>query len=183
MSRPVPSKAEGFTLVEILVVASITVFITGILVANFSRSRVDLNQTVLTVTDAIREAQALTLAGSVVKGTARCGFGIHFTPSGYIVYAGPDAATNDCAAQDRNYNAGTDDIVRQALLSNNVLEIAPPFVDIFFEPPDPVTYIGGSSSPAAAADIVVRRKGAQCTQKTSADCRTIHVSGTGIVGQ
>lgn len=174
---------RGFTLVEVLVVASITVFITGILIANFSRSRVDLNQTVLTMTDAIREAQALTLAGAVVKGTTRCGFGIHFMPGGYLIYAGPDAAVTDCAAQDRNYNAGTDDIIRQALLSSNVLEIAPPFSDIFFEPPDPTTYIGGSSSPTAEANIVVRRKGAQCAQKVSADCRTIHVSGTGIVGQ
>jgi len=174
---------RGFTLVEILVVASITVFITGILVANFSRSRVDLNQTVLTVTDAIREAQALTLAGSVVKGTTRCGFGIHFMPGGYLIYAGPDAALTDCTSQDRNYNAGTDDIVRQALLSNNVLEIAPPLTDIFFEPPNPTTYIGGSSAPSAAADIVIRRKGAQCSQKTTPDCRTIHVSSAGIVGQ
>jgi type II secretory pathway pseudopilin PulG len=140
-------RERGFTLVEVLVVASITVFITGILVANFSRSRTDLNQTALTVIDAVREAQALTLAGSLVQGSHRCGFGIHFMADGYIIYAGPSAALTDCTAQDRNYNAGTDTIIRQALLTNNALEFAAPFTDIFFEPPDPTTYIGGFQSP------------------------------------
>src|ERR1043166_1630714 len=113
---------KGFTLVEILVVTAITVMITGFLIANFSRSRVDLNQVTLTTVDAIREAQSQALAGALLRGTYRCGYGIHFNRTDYIIYAGPDSSTTDCSTQDRNYNPGTDDIVRQALLPNNVLE-------------------------------------------------------------
>ncbi len=176
---------RGFTLVEVLVVAAITVFITGLLVANFSRTRVDLNQTRLLVQDAIREAQSRALSGALYAtsgsgpsaSTYRCGYGVHFVVNGYIVYAGPDSAVADCSTQDRNYNAGSDDVVRQGYFSNSTLEIVLPVQDIFFEPPNPTTYIGGSSA-AAPENINIHRIGAQCP---SADCRTINVSTSGLI--
>lgn len=169
---------RGFTLVEVLVVASITVLITGFLVVNFSRSRVVLNQMPIIISDGVREAQAMALSGSLVRGTYRCGYGIHFTADGFLIYSGPDSSAVDCSAEDRNYEASADAIVRSALLPNNALEIVVPVVDIFFEPPNPTTYIGGSSSPGVSVDIVVRRKGAQCP---STDCRTVHVTTSGQI--
>jgi prepilin-type N-terminal cleavage/methylation domain-containing protein len=170
--------ARGFTLVEVLIVASITILITGALVTNFSRSRVDLNQVVIVLLDAVREAQASALSGSLVRGTYRCGYGIHFTADGFIIYAGPDSGLLDCSAQNRNYELGTDSVVRTAVLPNNALEIVLPAPDIFFEPPNPITYIGNSSAPGASANINVRRKGGQCP---SSDCRTIHVTTSGQI--
>lgn len=169
---------KGFTLIEVLVVASITVMIAGFLVSNFSRSRVDLNQMVITVTDAVREAQSQALAGTLLKGTYRCGYGIHFEAAGYVIYAGPDSGQVDCTVQDRNYNGGADVVVRQALLANTALEIVMPVADIFFEPPNPTTYIGGSSAPNVSATVTIRRKGARCP---SADCRSIYVSTSGRI--
>lgn len=169
---------KGFTLIEILVVMSITVMITGFLVVNFSRLRVDLNQTASMVQDAIREAQSQALAGALLRGTYRCGYGIHFDTAGYMIYAGPDSSTVDCATDDRTYNAGTDVSVRQALLPSNVLEIILPAPDIFFEPPNPTTYINGVSAPGTSATISIHRKGSACP---SSDCRSIYVSTSGRI--
>jgi prepilin-type N-terminal cleavage/methylation domain-containing protein len=171
---------KGFTLIEVLVVSAITVLITGFLVANFSRTRVDLNQTTLLVQDAIRSAQSMALSGALYgrPGTYRCGYGIHFVANGYILYAGPDSGSVDCTAHARTYTAGIDDIVQQSLFSNISLEIASPLPDIFFEPPNPTTYIDGSSAAGSSATINVRRKGTNCP---SVDCRTIHVTTSGKI--
>ncbi len=169
---------RGFTLVEVLVVASITVMITGLLVVNFSRSRTDLNQIAIVITDAVREAQLLTLSGSLIQGTYRCGYGIHFTADSYLIYAGPNADDVDCSLENRNYEVGTDAIVRQALLSNPALEIAPVPADVFFEPPNPTTYIDDSDAPGANTNINIRRKGSACP---GPDCRTINVTTSGRI--
>ncbi|MCC6934423.1 MAG: type II secretion system protein [Candidatus Yanofskybacteria bacterium] len=169
---------QGFTLLEVLVVASITVFITGLLVVNFSRTRVDLNQTILTIQDAIREVQGQALSGSLVRGTHRCGYGIVFTATGYTLYAGPDSAAVDCVGAPRTFDAGASTVLRQALLASNVLEVVSPLPDIYFEPPNPTTYLNGAANPGATATILVRRKGAQCP---SADCRALTVSSSGRI--
>jgi prepilin-type N-terminal cleavage/methylation domain-containing protein len=169
---------KGFTLVEVLVVAAITVMITGFLIANFSRSRVDLNQITLTTLDAVREAQSQALSGAVLRGTYRCGYGIHFDENGYLLYAGADSSKVDCSSEKKSFGGGKDAIVRQALLPNNTLEFILPIPDIFFEPPNPTTYIGESSTAGLSTTISIRRKGAKCP---SADCRTIYVSTSGRI--
>lgn len=172
------ASTKGFTLIEVLVVASITVMISGFLISNFSRARVDLNQVLLTMQDAVREAQAQALSGSVLNGTSRCGYGVHFNASDYIIYAGPDSSVVDCSVQDRNYNGGIDTIVRQAVLANNVLEFILPIPDIFFEPPNPTTYIGGSNAAGVSATATVHRKGSVCP---GPDCRSVTVNTAGRI--
>lgn len=175
---------SGFTLIEVLVVMGITIMLTGFMIQNFSRSRVDLNQTRLLVQDAIREAQSLALSGSVTAAAAgsnspssyRCGYGVHFEASNYTVYAGPDSGLVDCTVEDRNFEPGTDQVIRTAQFSNNTIEIVLPAPDIFFEPPDPTTYIDGS--PTGKTDIRIHRKGAACP---SDDCRIIHVTTSGLI--
>ncbi len=168
---------RGFTLIEILVVMAITVLVTGFLVANFSRSRTDLNQVALTVTNAVREAQSNALTGSLVRGTYRCGYGIHFQSDGYLIFAGPDAHLVDCTTQNRTYDAGVDTTISTGLLPNQSLEIVQPAPDVYFEPPNPTTYIGGALGGSGAV-VQIRRKGAVCP---GADCRTITVSPSGSV--
>lgn len=171
---------KGFTLIEMLVVSSITVMITALLIQNFARSRVDLSQTVLTVRDAIREAQSYALSGALLPGTGtyRCGYGIHFTLTEYVVFAGPDSSGPNCTAAYYTYVADADHpIVRRGLIANNVVEILP-VADIFFEPPNPKTYIGGASTPGASVDVMIHRKGSVCP---SSDCRIIHVTTSGQI--
>lgn len=162
---------KGFTLIEVLVVASITVLITSMLIQNFSRSRVDLNQTTLTMVDAIRDAQSQALAGALYDGKYRCGYGIHFDATGYTIYTSPDIESSVTACSDPPV------VVRQGFLSNNMLEIVAT-EDIFFEPPNPTTYIGGVSTPGKTTLINIQRKGATCP---SSDCRTISVTTSGRI--
>lgn len=170
---------KGFTLVEVLVVTAITVMLTGFLIQSFSRSRTDLNQVANQVTDAVREAQSSALSGALVRGTYRCGYGVHFDAHGYTIFAGPDASQTgvDCAAGRVFGGAGTT-VVSSAVLPNNVLEILQPAPDIFFEPPDPTTYIAGVSAPGTTAAISIRVAGAACP---STDCRTINVTTSGLI--
>ena len=170
---------KGFTLIEVLVVAAITVMLTGFLIANVSRSRLDMNQVAGMMTDAIREAQSDALSGSLVRGTYRCGYGVHFSAGGYLIFAGPDASQPgvDCSAG-RTYPGQGTSVVSSVILPNSTLEIVQPVPDIFFEPPDPTTYIGGSNAPGTAATINVHVKGAACP---GTDCRSIHVSTSGLI--
>ncbi len=178
---------KGFTLIEVVIVTGIIVLMSGFIIQNFSQSRADLQQSRLVLQDALREAQSLALAGATHGGVYRCGYGVHVTATGYSIYAGPDSSMLDCTAQDRSYTAGVDQIVRTVSFSPNTLEIVLPAVvqDIFFEPPDPVTYLCTSSPCGASAqstgvttDIQMRRIDATCP---SSDCASIHVTTSGFI--
>ena len=184
-------QVKGFTLVEMLVVISIILVMTSLLLGKFAQSRVDLNQWRLQVLDAVRESQALALSGAKFNNAYRCGYGIHFVSNGFVIYAGPDASLVDCSNDSlhhREYNAGTDEVVRSVTFSNTQVEIALPAPDIFFQPPDPTTYIC-VNSPAVACgvadqqagvsvDIGIRTRGAVCP---SEDCRIIHATTSGLI--
>lgn len=177
----VDSLHAGFTLIEVLVVVSITVIITGLLIANFSRTRVDLNQTTLLVKDAIREAQSMALSGALFgrPGASRCGYGVHFTADAYTIYPGPISAdATACTPLAYGYNTDSPEVVRRGLLSNPVLEIVMPAPDIFFEPPDPKTYIIGIGTNNQTI-IVIRRKGT--TGCAPEDCRQINITTSGQI--
>jgi prepilin-type N-terminal cleavage/methylation domain-containing protein len=173
---------KGFTLVEVLVVMVITVFLAGGLLTSFSRVRVDLGQTRTFVQNAIREAQSLALAGAVHAGSYRCGYGIHFEPDAYTIYAGPSADDVDCTTQDPRFDPdGEDDVVvRTGYVANDQITIgqAP---DIFFAPPKPTTYIG--SLGAGEATIVISRVGVACgdLQTSTVDCKFIDVTTSGVI--
>jgi prepilin-type N-terminal cleavage/methylation domain-containing protein len=173
---------KGFTLVEVMVVTAITVILSGLLVANFSRTAVDLQSSAIGVQDALREAQSLALAGAYTGGSYRCGYGVHFESDGYLIYAGAKADELPCSGEDRNYNLGGgpsgDVAVRTVALANPALVIDPPSGDIFFEPPDPTTYVGGST--ATTATIRIHKRDAPCP---GADCRVLTVSPAGRIQQ
>ncbi len=183
---------RGFTLAEILVVMSMIMMLSGFMAQNFSRFRINVDQSRLAVVDAIREAQSLALAGAEYDSQHRCGFGIHFTATGYLVYTGPDSSAIDCAddiQHDRAYNDGSDEIVRSTVFSGGTVEMVLPAADIFFQPPDPVTYICTSSPcgvsqqlPNTSTDITVRKIGAACPPMvSSSDCKRIHVTTAGVI--
>ena len=161
---------KGFTIIELTVVTSIIVIVTAFLVTDFSRSKIDLNEAALTSLDAVREAQTDAQSGIIFKGKYRCGYGIHFDTTSYTIYAGPDAKSVNCLVQDRNYNPGVDEVVRQETLKNIKLTYTPS-VDVFFEPPNPTTYLGGSSAAGVSTLIPI------CLNGT--DCQKIYVSTSG----
>ncbi len=171
---------KGFTIIELLVVIAIIGILATLMLLNFSRSRVDLNQVANMVRDAVREAQSDALSGALVHGTYRCGYGIHFEADHFTIFAGPDATQPgvDCTTGLVLSSQDVTPVVRTGFLENNSLEIVLPAPDIFFEPPNPTTYIAGDASPGKSADINIRVKNAACP---STDCRTIHVTTAGLI--
>ena len=69
-------KNNGFTLVEVLIVASITVVVASFLIASFSRTRVDLNRIASGIVAEIRSSQAQAVYSTSFQGKTRCGYGI-----------------------------------------------------------------------------------------------------------
>ncbi len=171
---------NGFTLIEILVVAAITGVISTFMLLSFERTRVDLNQSSNVVIADLRATQSKALAstkydsGSGLK--IRCGYGVHYINlTSYSIYAGPDASSNNCPSLNRNLD-GTDTTVTTKNFGDAKVEFKDTFSDIFWEPPYPYTYINNSSI-SATINITIGKKGGVCPQ----DCKTINVSTSGKI--
>ncbi len=176
-------KLSGFTLIELLVVASITGVLTTLMLISFQRTRLDLS---LSVSDFIGQVRATQekANGSVRFNDGggaglviRCGYGIHYeNNTSYSVYAGPNATTNDCTIQNRNFGVSDFKILPIKILYDPKVEFKSSFNDIFFEPPNPTTFINNSSA-SASITITIGKVGGTCPQ----DCKTINVSTSGTI--
>jgi prepilin-type N-terminal cleavage/methylation domain-containing protein len=174
---------RGFTLIEILVVASITGVLTTLMLINFQRTRLDLS---LSTNDFIGQVRATQekANGSVRfndgggAGLAiRCGYGLHYeSNTSYSVYAGPNASIIDCTTENRNLGGNDFKILPIKILYDPKVEFKTPFNDIFFEPPNPTTFINNSSA-SASIIITIGKVGGTCPQ----DCKTINVSTSGTI--
>lgn len=103
-------------------------------------------QTASVVNSDIRRAQSMALSGTRFGGNAVCGYGIHYLSSNsYQVYAKAIPVGGCPTVSTRNYQTG-DLIVEVKKLVNKNMEFRSSFPDIFFESPDPKTYINNSAS-------------------------------------
>lgn len=170
-------KANGFSLVEILVAITIIGLLSAVLFFNSrssSTNKTSRNQVTSLLVAAIRRAQTMASSGVRFQGISVCGFGIHYLDATSIrIYAGGEA---NCMTANRNYQLGNDLVVEDIVIPNSNFLIKTAFSDIFFEPPDPKTYIDNSAllttSPAtisvgtsqvcgggACTNIVIRTSG------------------------
>lgn len=182
-------KKNGFTLLEVAIVAGITGFITTFLLINFPRTRVSPNEEANVFVSNIRIAQTRTTSSTRFNDSIRCGYGIRFIDNqSYAVYAGENASELDCSTQDKNYDP-TGDPDNDADLeiinfANNRLEFKTSFQAIYFEPPDPKTFLIDSEGvvhnidePNYSLNITIGKVGGTCPQ----DCRTINVFTSGKI--
>lgn len=143
----------GFSLLEVIVVLFVMSVLSGILVANFRASattKTARHQSALVFVSDVRVAQSRASSGTNFNGVSVCGFGIHYVDSTtYLLYAG---AESTCSTANRNFEV-TDAVIQTKKLTNTNMEFAGSFSDIFFEPPDPLTYI--NNSPALANSTLV----------------------------
>ncbi len=176
------SSRAGFTLVEVAVVAAITGVITAFMLLNFQRSRVDLTLTTNEFVGSLRVAQSRALASARYDTGAglkiRCGYGIHYiSQTSYVTYVGPDAASVDCSTLNRNYD-GADTIITTRVFIDTRVEFKASFNDIFFEPPDPKTYLNNDSTLGLPPQAITLGKiGGICPN----DCKTINVHASGKI--
>lgn len=180
-------KKNGFTLLEVLIVAAITGFITTFLLLNFSRLRINLNEELNTFISRVRLAQTRAASSTHFNNSIRCGYGVRYINSqSYAIYVGENASSLNCAAQNKDYNPtggpDNDADIEVVNFANPKVELKTVFRAIYFEPPDPKTFIidsGGTvhNEPNYSLSITVGKVGGTCPQ----DCKTINVSTSGKI--
>lgn len=173
----------GFTLVEMIVVAAIIGFLSTALIINFSRTRIDIDQSANLVMATIREAQTKTVSSTIYNGYNPCGYGIHYiSPTQLAIYVGQDASTAvpDCLTgiADKNYTEGRDALLETVMFNDPKIQFTGAFNDIFFLPPDPKTYLNNNASlNQPPITIQIGPTGGTCP----ANCRTISVYSSGKI--
>lgn len=165
---------RGFTLLEVIVVVSITAILAGVMLANFrggEKERV-LSITAQQVAQNARLAQNFASSLKESNGTIPCGWGVHYTgASGYVLFAD----TAGCASgSPYRYDNGEETQI--FIFNDNRIVFASAFPDILFLPPDPVTYISGSSGAGLEGRIRVCIA-SDCASKF----KEVVIKGTGVV--
>lgn len=183
-----PAPKTGFTLIEVLVVAGIIGYVTTFFIANFSRSRINFNEASEVLKSNFRIAQTKAISSTKFDNKIRCGYGIRYVNNtSYAIYVGENATTHNCPAQNRDYNPisgnpDTDANVETVKFADPRIEFKTIFRAIYFEPPDPKTFVidsGGTvhNEPNYSLGIVIGKIGGTCPQ----DCRTITISTSGKI--
>jgi len=163
----------GFTLIDILVAALIVVIMSGILLANFSKARINLSESSSILIGAIRKAETKSISSARYSDYHPCGYGIKYTDNKSIdIYvSGP---VSDTCVDDR-FNGSSIETIK---LVDPRIEIRAIFNDIFFQPPDPKVYLNGVADYQSSLRILLGKIGADCNDRT---CQTICVYGTGRI--
>jgi Tfp pilus assembly protein FimT len=134
------SSSKGFSVVETLVVIFIIVLLTTLFAVNYKsgQQRYALNSAVQRLSADLHRAQNFALSGSTQGASTPTGYGIHVIPG-----APPTQYVLFYNTAGRVYG-GTSVSLDTITLPGGV-SIDTGF-DIFFEPPDPTTYINGQPS-------------------------------------
>ena len=171
--------SDGFSLVEIAVVAAVVGFLTTAIIVNFSRTRTNLDESVNFLASQVRIAQTEAVSSARYNNYNPCGYGIHYIDGAtFARYVGPNASTANCQAINRNYSAGEDALLQPQKFQDSRIEFKSSFNDIYFEPPDPKTYLNDSSAlNQAPIAITVGRVGTNCPT----NCKTIYVYPSGKI--
>ncbi|MDP3954090.1 MAG: prepilin-type N-terminal cleavage/methylation domain-containing protein [bacterium] len=174
----------GFSLIEVLVVTTVIAVVSTVLILNFRPSTTNeasFNRAASLVVADFRKTQSEASSLVLYGGQPACGYGIHYVDkSTYIVYAGLTSGGASCASSSRGYQSSIDATVETKKLINDKLEFRSSFKDIFFEPPDPKTYLQNDASPGANPETItiIEKGGNNCTQ---AKCIYIDIYTSGRI--
>lgn len=167
---------KGFTLIELLVVISIVGLLTTAVIFDGVRSKriTALDREAREILVLLRETQNKSLiTQEEANGKVPCGFGVHYQDDKTLIVFSEETqnAGEICAASstpdqtqniDRLYQApggyGIDKVLSTSTLTAaDYVKIASPFPDIYFEPPDGITYINGyhDNTIASSTDITL----------------------------
>lgn len=177
----------GFSVIEMLVVIMVIGVLSVSLISTFRDSSTNANARHLissVLLADIRRAQSLALSGSQYQGQIVCGYGIHYeNAASYSIFAGIRTGGGSRCANHPHKWRGADLIVETRVVANDKFEVIGPgggaFRDVFFEPPDPKTYLDGNYSLTASplfTNINVVAKGQSCLP-TNCTTITVHTSG------
>lgn len=164
------SKNKGFSLVELLVVISVSAYFMMNLLGGILRNKLNIAEVTRIILSDIRTAQANALASKQYQGTHRCGYGISHVnndTTGYFIYAGQVNTGSNCDTSTR-YNAVSDAKIFLTRIFDSRLEVVDDndYEDIYFQSPDAKIYIKNQHMPGNRSTnlsrILVRKKGTTC---------------------
>lgn len=171
--KAIIKEKKGFTLIEVIVVISIIGLLatSAILSGTQSKRITSLNRASREVLISLRDAQnksLITLESSA--GLVPCGFGVHYVDeNGFLIFKEETSPSGqECVATstgqniDRLYQApggyGLDVAIENfSFTEANYVKIKEAFPDIYFEPPDGLTYFDGlhDNTVASTTDIAI----------------------------
>jgi prepilin-type N-terminal cleavage/methylation domain-containing protein len=131
-------KELGFTLIEFLVVLFIISLISGAALANYgsSKQRYYVSKATQQFASDLRRAQNMALTGKIQGMTVPQGYGIHIVSSSqYLLFYNTDSQ--------KTYQGSG---VLETINIEGGSALAPVNYDIYFTPPEPLTYLQGVNS-------------------------------------
>jgi len=170
--------SKGFTLIEVLVATFIIGVLSAVILLNFrtGQNQASLTRSAAAFETEIRKAQSMAVASSEFEGSIPCGYGLHYIDNrNYSLYAGRLGGAANCQASDHNFQSGTDSVYQNLKIIEQRAVFKNSFSDIFFEPPDPATYINNSR--AAGASTVIEL----CLETDLTVCRNLTVDMAGRI--
>lgn len=163
----------GFSMIELLVVMFIISLISAVAIANYrgGQRKYVLTQAVQKLVSDIRKAQNMALSGFDIAG-AYYGYGVYLEEgnSYYIIYGDVNGNSTYQPA---------DDVIEEVSLFPQGVEVASVStaagkMSIFFEPPQPTTYINGDSAPGLSGTISLK-------VTNSSLFKTVQITTAGLV--
>ncbi|MDD3102403.1 MAG: prepilin-type N-terminal cleavage/methylation domain-containing protein [Patescibacteria group bacterium] len=133
------SGKRAFTLIELVVVISITALIAGMVFANMRSGgrSVNINSDAEKLAGVIKQAQMMSLSGQQINGIRPDdGYGVYITTNSYKLFV------NDNLGSSHLYEA--EDTVVQSFDFTQYVEASPTGTTIIFIPPQSTIYVDGS---------------------------------------
>ncbi|MFA5051046.1 MAG: prepilin-type N-terminal cleavage/methylation domain-containing protein [Patescibacteria group bacterium] len=129
----------GFTLIELIIVVSITALIAGMVFANMRSGgrSVNINSDAEKLAGIIKQAQMMSLSGQQIGGVRPDdGYGVYITTNSYKLFV------NDNLGSSHLYE--DEDTVIQSFDFTQYVEASPTGTTIIFTPPQGTIYVNGT---------------------------------------
>jgi len=128
----------GFTLIELVIVISITALISGMVFANMRSGgrSVNINSDAEKLAGIVKQAQMMSLSGQQIGGVRPDGFGVYITTDSYKLFADTYQSFNHL------YTDGQDTVI-QSFDFTQYVEAGPTGTTIIFTPPQGTIYVDG----------------------------------------
>ena len=171
----------GFSIMELIVVIFIIGLMSTVMFANYRQGERDttLEYAAQGIAQDIRHAQNLSLAGTKLSDEDTWGYGIRFENNkAYFIYGDVGVTPNI----NYQYNSGDKKVSDSITLPTNVEISDFNITDIFFKPPDPITYINGSSDKSTVEIKICFTTTNKCKRITTTTAGRVEVCNLDING-
>ena len=157
---------SGFTLIETITVVAIVSVISVVMLANYNSSQKHqtLQRAVHQLAGDVRRAQNMAMASTKQGSIIPYGYGIYIhrvqSSTSYVLFAD----NNDNKKRDAGLDIDVETISFSSGVEITNVSPLPNPINIFFEPPDPTTYINGKSDVGEEAQITLTAQGISTTK-------------------